>query len=142
MDTRLIPYLQDHKSHTNLGNEVGNMMKELTVFEAQIHTLRASKGEEWYESQRKIVNDRIRRLEVFRTTYDYLDGVTHDALLLRRKITFICKTLRDQVLEGNKFPSKLTADQAKVMGEIMKSLASTYTENQEIMKKTNHTIEL
>lgn len=142
MDTRLIPYLQDHKAHTNLGNEVGNMMKELTVFEAQIHTLRASKGEEWYESQRKIVNDRIRRLEVFRTVYDYLDGVNHDALELRRKITSICKTLRKDVLDGNKFPKKLTEDQQKVMGEVLKELASTYAENKEIMKQTNHTIEL
>lgn len=142
MHSHLIKYLQDHQAHTNLGNELGKMITELKDFETQINDLREAKGEKWYSYQEKILNESERRLSVFRTVYDYLDGVTHDALVLRRKITSICKTLRNDVLDGNKFPDKLTQPQQLVMGEIMKQLASTYLENQEIMKKTNHTIEL
>lgn len=142
MDTRIIPYLLDHKHHTDLGNEIGQMEIELAAFEVEVDQYREVKTPEWYKKQREIINDRKRRLAVFRKTYEYLDGVNHDALELRRTITSTCKTLRDRVMNGNKFPDTLTQDQHKAMGEILKNLATIYTENKEIQDKTNHTIEL
>jgi len=123
-----------------MGNEVGKMMVELKSFEAQVEELRQHKDEKWYKMQRDIILDRNRRLAVFRDVYDHYDAVNHDALQLRRKITLICNTLREDILDGNKFPLTLTEEKVKVMGEILKNLASTYTENKEIESTTKHTM--
>lgn len=145
-----LKYIEDHKIHTELGNEIPAWEKEIKAKKILLNktykkklAAKDPKAEEWKVSQLAKSTAEDRRFALMRKAYDTIDLSLYDSISVRRRVRIIVSLLTSKILKKEKkrftYPETLTEDQNNLMMDILvKGLSIIEKENRVIQEKTGH----